>query len=1254
MKRFLFLVLLVCSLGTGMAQSYVSLKDTLWCCRYFQRLNGDYFNVGDRTGRSGVTPPISDKVITCYYAQIPKGHCRADMYVSVKYGKTANVNIKVIDPNTEDTLWTNTVSAVYKIGATAFSKVEAFPDIDFPRDCFYRIELTMPNGNNTINSISHFEFEHESPLRVYSPKIFMAPSTHLYTWGSTDPDAPPEAGGAYDWMYGEVLFPSQYHRINSYVMTLGLLAGYSGISTVGTTKRHGMLFSQWDNGDTEVDMYLPSYLRSSGLDCGEDWEVKGFGGEGTGVQTVTIGDSPWRNDEWVQFVANCRPEDVEFWVEDRYGNDSVKLVSHNTLVSLWWKQPSDNEWKYISTLRAAGRNMYFSGWYSFVENYTDNGGDLYRRAYFRHGFLRSISNGRWYNRNFCGFGHTDGSGQRGSRSDYGHGRTDLYDNCFYLSTGGFRSVPDDSSRYVTLIDDHTCVDTINLQALLNRVDRAILKGQAVQTTTAIEAARAHLSQDAWHVIGFSDQEEVGEGDNGRAAFVVDGIEGTYWHSRYRSGSMIKVHYIDFKADKAINLCNLNLIQKRATNYRVKKLNVYTSADGKEWTLHQGNISVPDEEAPSVDFTPLTTQYVRLEFSEGYGSNLFINELYLRGDYQLDKVKTLVDSYVSNPDELRSYPANDLKELTALYDGGQCTDTSAMIEALKKLSAQSHMLQFSTVVDMANTGVRRAYILRSRNGQGTLCVDTLATTPRLVLRNATDSSAISSAQQRMAAANLCGNWSFVRSDHYGSLYLYNIGSGLYLDLNNEQTYLSRVPTPVTYSALSDYIFTLGLSASNMLRADATSNEPLSLGSRTKNSQFTVIDNQYFTPSLEWADSLIRVTEVYDKFAEYKKILPQLMALPDGYVGSFTSPEQKAELLELYANGSVGIDKARELVDMLESMDRIPFEPESKLYRIVAANPNDAATDPAYLTIDSEGVITSKANNKADQMWYLKPQASGNGLLSQGLAISHLTDKAGTAVKHTNGEEPANFQLTTDGMLHYTIANVKYSPYFMANNQSPVKVGTDPTVGQWMLEPYDQLNVSLNSGGILSAYYDFDVILPEGLEAYTICGIDGDKVQLVPVDSLLPARTPAVLRGDAFGAYTMRAIAHQSAPQESTLLRGTFMRKTGLTPKSVYTISVKSGKPCLSLYAGTSVNANQCYVPKELIDQLQLPTTTFVLDFENATGLSPLHPYESEQAKAEGSATTSAYDAAAPAYDLHGHKVRTSANGIIIEKGKIVKR
>ena len=1237
MKKFsaTVLILLVCGFSALYAQTYQSLRDTVWCCRHFQRLDGDYFSVGDRNGYSGFMPPANDRVITCIYAHIPKGHCRADLFLAPKYGKVGKVDIKVINPNTNDTLWSNVISASYQFGGETC--VEAFPDIDFPQDCFYRIELNVPKPTTNIGSISRLLFQHEAVERVVTPSIFMAPSTHLYSWDTTDPDAP--GGESYDWMYGEVLFPSQYHRINSYVMTLGMLAGYSGISTVGGEKRHGMLFSQWDNGDTEVDKYLPSYLRSSGLDCGPDWKMQGFGGEGTGVQTVTIGDSPWRNDEWVQFVANCRPEDVEFWVEDEFGNPSAKMVSHNTLVSLWWKQPADKEWKYVSTLRAAGRNMYFSGWYSFVENYTDNGGDLYRRAYFRNGFMRSVSSGRWYNRNVCGFGHTDGGNSRTSRHDYGHGRTSLYDNCFYLSTGGFKAAPDDSSGYVTLTDNHTCVDTINLEALIRRFDAAVIKGKMAETEINIESARAHLPQSSWSVIGFSDQEETGEGHNGFAADMSDGSEDTYWHSRYQSGTKLKQHYIDFKAIAPTEISNVLLVQKRNTDYRAKAIEIYTSADGQQWNLHQDGLSVADAERAEVQFNPVTTQYVRIKFLEGFGTNLVINELYWRADYSLEKVQMLVERLLNDAGDLRSYRSADLEALAAVYDGGKCTDIDALLAALRDVAATKSPMQFSTVADLSHTGTKRSYILQSTAQQGTLCVDMSGTAPRLTLKNATAVDALPQNKERMTAENMLSNWSFVRNDHYGSLYVYNLGAKMYLDPSNAPTYLSKEPVSMPYISLGNYSLTMGASGRQILTPKADQEEPITFGVRTAACTFNLIDNQLFTPSEEWADSLLAQTEIYDKFEAYKRQIPALLSMPDGLVGSITNEAQKAELQQLYDGGNVSRSQAAELVDMVENLERIEFEPAQHLYRIAVGNAN--ADKPAYLTMEGDGIYTRAANNKADQMWYLKPLTDGHGLLSQGLAISHMADKAGSIVTKSEATRPANFQLSTDSLVTYYIENVRHSHYYLGNDNSPVKVTRGESVAKWYLEPCDELSVSMNSGGVTSAYYDFDIMLPDGLEAYTVEGIEGADVKLWRIDSIVPARTPIVLRGDAYATYRLRALAQQSAAYESPLMQGTLLKKSGLTPKSVYTVTVKSGKPCLSQYVGTTVNANQCYVAKEIIDDLNLSGSTFSFDFEGAiTGISTAAP--------AGISHT------APAYDLQGHKVNhKQKGGIYVIDGKTVK-
>lgn len=1233
MKKTLLqaLILLCLPFAETKAQTYHSMKDTLWCCRYFQRLNGDYYAVGNKTGTNGFTPPSNEKVITCYYAQIPKGRARADLFFTTKYGKTANIDIKVIDPDTGDTLCTKSLSGTYQFGTEC--KEEAIPDTYFPRDCFYRIELTAKKPSTTIATISRFEFQHESTLRIATPNIFMAPSTHLYTWGTTDPEAP--TGEAYDWMYAEVLFPSQFHRINSYVMTLGLLAGYSGISTVGETKRHGMLFSQWDNGDTEVDKFLPSYLRSTGLDCGEDWIMKGFGGEGTGVQTVTVGDSPWRKDEWVQFLANCRPEDIEFSVEDQNGNDSVKMVSHNTLVTLWWKQPSDKEWKYISTLRAAGRNQYFSGWYSFVENYTDNGGDLYRRAYYRHGFMRAISTGKWYNRNYCGFGHTDGSGKRGSRFDYGHGRSNAYDNCFYLSTGGFKSSPDDSSKYVSLTDDHTCVDTINLEALTPRIQQAIKKGKVTEMASTLSSARYHLPQSAWSVIGYSDQEESGEGDNGLASYTVDGSEGTYWHSRYTS-NRLKTHYLEFKANVATQIKCISLSQGRDKTYRVKTLDVYTSADGKEWQLYQDGLEVPDSPKPMIEIPAVTTQYIKLDIRAGYGSNIVINEIHFRGEYNTERLKNIVKTYIDNAGELNCYRSEDLQNLVAVYDNGNNNDNNSLADALSKLAAEGSPLQFSTVAQIANTGIRRSYVLRNKKGHGTLAVDTTGTEPCLVLRNATIQTANENSKIRMPASDMLNNWSFIRNEKYKTFYIYNLGSGLYLDLTNTETFLSREPVNIDYSTMLSLAVCVGNSGTTILSAKASSDKPFTLGRRDENSMFEILDNQLYTPRQEWADSLLSAACKRDKFEAYKAMVPRILALPEGYVGSLADETQRSDLATLYDNGNIDFTQAEDLFTAIDSLSRIEFKPEETLYRITPS-----ADSPTFLTVDNDGIYSKTATEKPNQIWRFQKIHDNYSPQSQGVAVGTLSDKTDALIGIANKAQAMPLQLATDDKVNFRFCNAANGPTAMANNVSPVKTASYNDNTTWLLEPYNQITVSLNAHGISGAFYDFDVQIPEDLEAFIVTKATNTEVSLQKVEGLLPAHTPAVLRGKINGNYTLQASARQSKPLDSPLLKGTLLKASLSKTKSVYTIMVKSGKPSLSLNLGRTINANQCYVPVATLEDSGITATTIPLDFDGAL----------DGIKTDVQTVT---DTDAPVYDLNGRMTESVTKGIYIQDGRKFKK
>lgn len=268
--------------------------------------------------------------------------------------------------------------------------------------------------------------------------------------------------------------PKKWERKNTYVMSLGILSGYMGIQSVDDNNdgicEHRLLFSMWDKGDTEKDANLPDFMRAGCLDHSPDFTIKRFGGEGTGTQAMNL-NAPWQCDQWIQFLATCRPETVTNTLKARDGSDST-VIYHNTIVTAWYKQASEKEWHYIATLRESGYKHNIGSWYSFLENFTDEGGYLYRRAYYRNGYARSIQDKKWYHFNQVGFGHTQGKPNE-PRYDYGHGTTAEYPGAFYLEQGGYTLTPRDSANTVALNSDSQCVDTINIERLNLRVEQAI-------------------------------------------------------------------------------------------------------------------------------------------------------------------------------------------------------------------------------------------------------------------------------------------------------------------------------------------------------------------------------------------------------------------------------------------------------------------------------------------------------------------------------------------------------------------------------------------------------------------------------------------------------------------------------------------------------------------------------------------------------------------------------------------------------------
>jgi hypothetical protein len=501
MKKHLILFVAFLSVISIWAVDYNPTVDYIQSGHCYVQVNGDYFSAS--FNQNNLSWPASSKAVIIYGLHMPAGHVRADLIVLPKQGKTATLHMRLLD--TERGITVASYDTTLVDTRARVDTIEIMPDVVLPEDRWYRMEISADGGYNAFTRLQGMLFQRESDDPVVDCASNMAQSVHLHSYSST---APAPQGEAYDWMYLEVMYPSQYEAINTYVMSIGSDGQYGGIQSIrqGLTYKRPVLFSIWDHGDVDADPNLPDHLRSGALAVGPDVFTVRFGGEGTGVSARYPDGQWWMPDHWMQFLVFARPEAVEVEVKIDDGSVST-IVYENTLQTMWYKQDDADEWRYIATLRQSGINHLYNGMYSFIENWSHVGGEFYRRAYFRNPTFRSAASGKWYPRNKVAFGHTWNYDEpRRSRTDFGHGVTALYENTYYMETGGYYDTHDSASVLPMPQAPYLWVDTIDTQALRNQVDRAFRSAMSEEMTaqtasgslSKVGAVVQHLLAEAGH------------------------------------------------------------------------------------------------------------------------------------------------------------------------------------------------------------------------------------------------------------------------------------------------------------------------------------------------------------------------------------------------------------------------------------------------------------------------------------------------------------------------------------------------------------------------------------------------------------------------------------------------------------------------------------------------------------------------------------------------------------------------------------
>lgn len=1164
------------------------------------------------------TMPTVQGMILAYHYRIPNGHVKADVVWKNKYAKLAKVKVRVVHPHTGQVLYNGSFGNT-DVASTERTDV-LFPDINFPTDDFYRIELRCDDWS-ALQAINYFNYYRESELPVLIPRNFGGTSAFMSPWHSTHPEAP--EGDAYDWIYVEGRVNSDRNFPGTYYMMVGTPTGYMGMQTnyaVGDNDFvRSTLFSVWDAANMDEDPNLAEYLQSKVLDGHLDAVHTHAGGEGSSA-SIMFKDDPkwWRDDHWIQFLVNSRPLTTPVTVKGSKGQDSTFNYGY-TVTSAWYKVDTMPEWRYMASIRAAGICRNFSGWYDFIEPFTSYAGNKMHTVYHRHPAMRSAASGKWYNCNQLSHGYDDnGDKDRSYHTDIGRGATSLYDNCFRMDMGGYVHWHD-SAEVVPLAKDMSFVDTIQIDILNKRVNETLAYDDYYNLNERINACAKQVN--TWHIL--NDQTS----SYSSAANLLDGNKTTYWYtSTYPA-------YLALEAEEEQTFSSFELYWAAQYNTRAHFVDFYTSDDGKNWNLLYDSIEVRCVDRTDVTLPkPVKTKYLRMMFHHKYTSNksLQINELTMRGEFDLDKVKALAKTLLDNAGTPDNYPASDLEELKAVYADGTCTDAQALATALYEVSLKPNFLRSYLVTNRINFAQEHAYYMVNQNGYGSLAA---TTDGKLTAKGATIDGALDQYTAKAAMDDPYCNWQVIHDEPYSTYYLYNIGAQKFFNSNAEGG-LSDEPQPVNLRAWGRTFYISVNDGKEIVGLDPTAAaSPLALDSRTSNRDFFyVYDNFRMTQLVAVADSLRQYTDPIDKLALYKAGIEDMLQAPVGVVGGFTSEEAREALQEAYDNADTN---PQAFIEAVENVDVIDFDPDNCVYRFASTAESLASTP--YITADEALRIYAKADSKGpEQIWRLQKKNDGYTLSSQGITLKPIGNRPGEAITSTSNANLFGVYTFSQPSLgkHY-IGAAEFAAAVVNGGSSPLKSASPETIGStWYVQPAQEASISLNSVGAASVFFDYAIILPSDVKGYAVSGVNADgTLQLTQFGDTIPARTGAIIFGEQYQKVNIGVCGSGGQEPEGNLLKGVYFRNTSLQKGSFMTLSTSSGKPVMKKPAIAVVGANQVYIP---ITEDMPDLSTFTFNEDDITGI--------KDAMQSADATTGATKPQTT-YDLQGRPVSGTVKGNI---------
>lgn len=721
---------------------------------------------------------------------------------------------------------------------------------------------------------------------VYLAAWRSVPSLHLNGFGSTNAKLP--QGNVYNWIYNEVQIPEDADYQGTYVEAFGFHNGYIGIQNNGRMAdgktNHTVIFSSWDNGDTDSNPTLAGYKRSGAIAI--DSTLKNtvserFGGEGTGWHVILNGDY-WKPGHWVRFLVNVQPEQIQLKDGSNY---------ENTIISAWYNvRGLDDKWHYISSQRMAGQVNYFgSGFNAFLEEFTRGAtsqGHMPHKAYYRRIFTRSMQGGEWFNRNKFWFGHTDGGNAKGARNDRYQTKVN-YDgeDAAYMQSGGYIEPKDGSEITLKYVEpgDFLPSDSVLAQLQAQYVAKALHTQEVQRMNTRMNDTYEEIPQKEWQLKGKSSEETVGEGSNGRAALVLDGDAKTFWHTEWKSGSNKRFpHYLEFVHTGATTLNRIvlqNDAKHSGNRYRARKV-VVQVVDSNWKTKTQGTYTLGNGDQQEIVLSPALelseNERLRLRFTEGYDRNegmMAVSEIRFEKK-NLERLRKLLLAEYNSAGQWNHYAKTDVEKYLGEVKTHLATATEAEIQsALLMLSQKGKVMKYLPITNLAALNAERCYVLTNAEVSGVLVQPEGAVAP--TLRNVDAKRATNSLDtyaQTMSVADSAANWLLVADERSGSAtqyVVYNLKSGMFLQPAKGDVAATMGDKPAKFGLIQQgsnfkLMSVAGGTYPLVAHPEAAEGKELT-GRGTKGAVWSIYENLYYQPNFR----LVNAIRAYFKTGKFEK-------------------------------------------------------------------------------------------------------------------------------------------------------------------------------------------------------------------------------------------------------------------------------------------------------------------------------------------------------------------------------------------------